>query len=262
MRINYDNKGRVSSIITDIKSKDILTKKGKERYQNMIKFFSENFIMEKEYYEGDKLVEEAKNKGIDLSSAILIPHKDGVALCFGGYYNHNARFTPYINYDCHNFFAGWTFSIGCFADVTIYIDNYYFDGNLACVTKDCLPAHDFFLIWLFEQMEKYFYDKKFSVPSYEKKLNWQNQLMIEFEQFDYEKKYKGLTEVYNQLVSENRKKRVDTLKVNGITVKDYIKNNRIYRYAHSCNEIFRMARYFKKPYEQIHNYLEKANITF
>ena len=135
MRINYDNKGRVSSIITDIKSKDILTKKGKERYQNMIKFFSENFIMEKEYYEGDKLVEEAKNKGIDLSSAILIPHKDGVALCFGGYYNHNARFTPYINYDCHNFFAGWTFSIGCFADVTIYIDNYYFDGNLACVTK-------------------------------------------------------------------------------------------------------------------------------
>ena len=83
MRINYDNKGRVSSIITDIKSKDILTKKGKERYQNMIKFFSENFIMEKEYYEGDKLVEEAKNKGIDLSSAILIPHKDGVALCFG-----------------------------------------------------------------------------------------------------------------------------------------------------------------------------------
>lgn len=261
MQIQYGKNGNVSSIVTNIKSEDIMKKEGKERYQNMMKFFSEQFVSEREYKEGDKLIQEAKDKNIDLSSAVLIPHDEGVALCFGGYYNHKAKFTPYINFDCHNFFSGWTFSIGCFADVDIYVDSYYFGGMLACITKDCLPAHDFFLIWLFEKMEEHFYDKSFSVPSYKQKLNWQNKLVVEFNRFEGEKKYENLSSVYELLVSENKGKRVDLLKVNGISASDYIKKNRIYRYAHSSNDIFKMSLYFKKPYEQLHKYIERVNIA-
>ncbi len=260
MHINYDKNGRVSAIKTNIKSGDIMTKNGKERYQNMMKFFAEQFVLDLEYNHGDELVEEAKKKGIDLSRGILIPHKTGTALCFGGYYHNKAEFTPYINFSCQNFFAGWTFSTGHFADVTIYADD-SFDGYLSCVTIDCLSEHDFFLLWLFEQMENHFYDKKFEVPQYEKKLNWMNKLTVEFHQFDYEEHYKELSDVYEDLVSENKGKRVDKLQVNGITVSDYIRNHKIYRYAHSCNEIFNMSLFFKKPYEQLHRYLEKADIA-
>lgn len=259
MHINY-NKIGVSSIITNIKSQDIMTKEGKNRYQNLMKFFSEKFVLDLEYNHGNELVEDAKKRGIDLSSAILIPHKTGTALCFGGYYFNRASFTPYINFDCHNFLAGWTFSTGHFADVTIYADN-AFNGYLSCVTTDCLPEHGFFLIWLFGQLEDTFYDNNFKTPEYEKKLNWCNQLAVEFERHEYEKQYQSLTDIYEDLVSENKSRRVDRLSVNGITVIDYIKNHKIYKYAHSSNEIFNMSLFFKKPYEQLHKYLERSNIT-
>lgn len=263
MQINYKN-GRVdtiSAIKTNIRSKDVQTKEGKLRYENMMKYFSEKFILEMEYNKGDELIKEAAKKGIDLSSAVLIPHTDGVALCFGGYYSNGATFSPYINFDCHNFLSGWTFTTGHFADVTIYAD-YAFDGYLSCVTTDCLPEHGFFLLWLFEQVENHFYDDSFKVPNYEKTLNWCNKLAVEFNRMDGDNKFQGLKEVYETLVSANQRKRVDTLKVNGISVKDYIRKNRIFRYAHSCNEIFNMSLFFKKPYKQLQDYLERANVTF
>lgn len=262
MHVNYNGgrKDSVSAIKTNISSKDVKTKEGKLRYENMMKYFSDEFILNLEYNKGDELVKEAAQKGIDLSSAVLIPHENGTALCFCGYYSDGPRFSPYINFDCHNFLSGWTFSTGHFADVTVYADD-AFDGYLSCVTTDCLPCHSFFLLWLFEQLEAHFYDNSFDVPNYERHLNWCNKMAVEYHRMDGDLKFQELKPVYEGLVTENQRKRVDTLKINGISVSDYIRNHKIFRYAHSDNDIFKMSLFFKKPYKQLHKYLENANIA-
>lgn len=255
MQVNYTGKS-ISSIRVNIKSDDIKTKNGMKRYQNMMKFFTEKF-MDLQLNNAEDIINFAHNKNIEIEP-LIISHYGGTAMCSGSYISGKINMKPYINFNCNDFLVGWTFETGLFADVDIYLDY----DNLLCILKDCHNSHEVFILWLFENIEKNFYNDNFNVPNYPVKVNMCGKFRVTITSLDYEKKFEMLNSVVEMVVNRNKSKRIDTILAEGITIKDYINKYHIYKYAHSENDIFKMMLLYGKPYSQVKNFLKNFNSSF
>ena len=80
MDIRYEN-GGISSIRTSIKAKDVTTLEGKNRFLNLMRYYTEIFIQEMQLNKANELIEYAKKYNINISSGIVINHSNGSALC-------------------------------------------------------------------------------------------------------------------------------------------------------------------------------------
>lgn len=254
MQVNYITRkpNKISSIKIDIKSQDIKNEKGKARFLNLMRYFTEYFICELELNQANYLVDYANRHNIDISNAIVLNHPKGEALCYLAQYS-KLEVKPFITLSTSNFFSGWTFERGNFADVNIYCDNEY----VMLIEQDTLYEQDLFLYWLMEKMEETFYTNDvyqtypLNQTSYKIGLDYHAYM-------DYPK-YEFLVPIVEDLINENKNKKIHQLKINGITANDYIIQNRIYQYCHSETELFKMCLFFKKPYNQVRKFVESKS---
>lgn len=253
MHINYKD-GKISSIKTNIRSEDIKNEKGKNRFLNLMKYFTEYFITELELNQADKLIDYATKNNIDISNAFIISHSNGKALCNVYQYNKNIEVKPFISLSSSDFLSGWTFETGNFSDVMIYTND-LFDGFVSLITKDTLYYHDLFLHWLMNNIENEFYTNNM-YKNYVKEHNCWGKEVIKYYPIEDYSKFLFLIPIVENIVNKNKSIRIDNLKINGKKALDYIKENKIFQYANTQNQLFHMCFYFGKPYDQVKKYIE------
>lgn len=259
MQINYKD-GGISSIKVNIKCSDLKTEKGKDRFLNLMRYFTEYFISELEFNQAETLVDYASNNNIDISNAFLVPHTKGTALCNISQFCNKVTVRPFISLDCSNFLSGWTFEKGNFSDVTVYTDGQYSD-NVFIVARNTLYEQDLFLHWLMNNMEKEFYTNKI-YKTYQKEDSVFDKKTIGYSFYESYEVFNTLVPIVEEIVNINRNIRIDRLVVNGKTIVDYIKEHKIYQYAHSQTELFHMCFFFGKPYKQVKKYVNNHSIKF
>lgn len=252
MQVNYSHRkqGKISSIQIDVKSKDVLTVKGRERFLNLMRYFVEYFINELELNQANYLLDYASMHNFDISNGIILKHPNGNALCTIAKYS-KLEVRPLISLDSTNLMFGWTFERGLFADINIYTDNEY----VLLIEKDSLYEQDLFLYWIMEKIEENFYSNvvyqtyPIDTSSSKPKLGYRP-----YE--DSYPRYEKLVSIVEDILSVNKSVRIDKLVVDGLTADEYIIKNRIYQYANSEQDLFKMCLYFKKPYNQVRKFVE------
>lgn len=262
MDIRYEN-GGISSIKTSIKVKDVKTIEEKNRFLNLMRYFTEIFIQEMELNKAEELIEYAKKYNIDISTGIVIKHSKGAALCNisnFGIGKNKIQVTPFISLYSPSFLSGWTFSRGNMSDVNICAEDIHFDGYVSLITRDTLYEHDLYLHWVISKVEETFYTN-FECKTYELENNCFLTKTIGYNQYDDYKLYEFLVEIVKNNTILNKKIRIDKLKVNGLTAKEYIFNHKIWRFCHTENQLWKMCLFFNKPYEQVHKFVENNGIS-
>lgn len=252
MKYKFENNTKVISCIKlNIKSMDI--KNNFEKYQKMMIQFTKDFLDE-QFYNGDKLLEYAKKKNIEIGdSFIILKHDKGTALVNICSYStlSNVEVSAAINIDiCSNFLNGFSFNRGSFSDVYCILKNEYiwFD------CRDILIMHNLFLVWVFEKLEENFYtDYKFDIIF---KQSCNDQIYFYF--LDYDRNlFRKLNNLVKQKINVNKSIKINTLKVDGLTILEYCKKNDMHRYLHLENDIFKICLLYGKPYKQVKKYIEK-----
>lgn len=241
----------ISSIKTNIKSKYILDRKF--RFHNLLKKISEEFI-EEQFYNGDKLLEYAKEKNIEVGDRyILLPHNKGNALVILSHYAIRGSKTiiqvkPFITVSTSNFINGWTYDTGSFSDVYCITDGYGLDTILfSC--RDTLIEHNLYIVWVLERFEKEFLKE---VDSENDRL----QGPILYNPYTDELFNELIPQIENSL-NVNKSINIDRLTIDGKSLKEYMKENKIFRYTNSDQDIFKICLKLGKPYKQVRSYIEK-----
>lgn len=250
MKSGKDNRV-IGNIVFDIKSDDVLTDQGKERFRKIFKMLTKEFV-DMQYDRGQELIDFAKEKDLEFDDYILFPHKKGTALIRVGYYSRSKSkpdISPAIFFDSHDFLTGGTFSTGLFSDVHIIIEE---GKNVFLYTRDIIPIHNLYLLWVMERLEKAYLDNNFEIKE------------VTFDSSYDRKRY----ELFNSLIPElnvalsiNKSVRIDSLKIEEegkeLTMREYLIKNRIFKYINSDIEIVKACLLFGKPYNQVKKYVEK-----
>lgn len=248
MNFTKNNNGIITWIDTNIPFKTL--NKDKERFLQLLNVLADEFI-KMELYEGDKLLKYGEDNDIyNGNSHLLFKHSNGTALIRAlsfGYKKENGyrtEISPAVKVSSPTS-SGWVFDTGAFADV-YFLDGLH--GELSLRTRDTLKIHNLFLHWVISELEKRFNDYKLN-DEY-KPLN--NDVLAIYELT------KPICLEFDEYISRNKSKRIDTLIVDDVHIHSYIKDNIKYRYITSEEDIYKCAMIYGKPYNQIKKYLEKV----
>lgn len=258
MYVKKGNNNRILCISFDIKDAYYLKQDSQEkrRFTSMMHHFIEQFINMQKNNALD-LVQYAEHYGCDISSGILIAHTKGMALCnISSYLKNKAaiRITPFISLSSGNLMNGFEFSRGM-SDVDIIIK----DNEIEFHCTDILLEHELFLMWIAEKMEHHWTDKSF----YPKAPVWTDhngREIVAYFNTEDERKFESLIPLVSYQMSLNSSKRIETLTVKNLTVKEYIHKNSLYKFCNSDNDIFKACLWFGKPYSQMRKYIEKNGL--
>lgn len=241
MKINKEY-GVITSIKTNIKNEDI--QKNVERFKKLMSYLTQEFSKE-QFYNGDKLLSYAKEKELEIGDDFIVfPHNEGVALInVANYYGNQIDITPAISISTCNFVSGWTFERGPMSDV--YVHAGHKEENLWIQGRDTMITHNLFMFWIMEKLEEYFYNDEIKLDD----VREVNDRMVEILLF------KKLVPEFEKEINLNSSKRINTLVVDGLSVKDYVKKNDIKSVLCTENDIFKICYLFKKPKKQVKQYI-------
>ncbi|AMN31291.1 hypothetical protein JFP838_pA0375 (plasmid) [Clostridium perfringens] len=212
-----------------------------------------NEFIRLELFKGDELLKYASDNNLYLNNKqhLLFKHSKGSALInisHLGFKKDNGSTTtlyPAINVENMNFLRGWTYSTGYFSDVYLV----EIDEMLSFTTRDNLEIHNIYIHWIISNLEDRLYEFEFNPEVYiEPKYNilniieYTNPISLEFDEY----------------IARNQSKRIDKLIVNGVSVKDYIRDVIKYKCLSSEIDIFRCCMIYGKPYKQVISYMDKV----
>lgn len=244
MKIIFE-KNYISSIVTDINKNEVLNRT--VRFHNLMNKLTKEFVLE-QYYNGDKLIEFAKAKGLEIDDDyLLVKHESGVAMVdvFKGCGDLSVR--PSVSVITNNFLRGWTFGTGSFSDIYVNISGCGVE-NLWFYTRDILLSHNLYLVWVLEKFEEQFLED----------VDKEGDTLEHSYDDTY---YRDIREnIKNEILKSceiNKSKRIDQLVVDGESVDEYIKKNIKYPLFCSDNDIFKICMKYGKQYSQVKKYLRK-----
>lgn len=236
----------IDFIRTDIKSKDILSEEGKNKFVKLMAYFTKKFIEELEYENADEILNYAKNKGIELRNSFIVEYDNKKALVSLSYFAGKIKIKPYLDITCNSFLKSWTFESGHFSDVKIFYDDTY----VCFSTIDTLKEHDVFLLWLIEHVQEAF-NKDIDLPDLCDGYHLAIEKLIEFQE---------LVPYIEKIINENKNIRIDKLTFNGKSIDNYISDRKIYKHFHTDASIFKLCFEFKKPFKQVEKYVNLHGI--
>ena len=249
----------ISSIELNIKCVDMRKSENKERFVYLMQYFTRGFVNEMKLFKAKELLEFANTHGIKISERkeIIIEHEKGSSLCWVSNYSNRTEVKPLIAVDSPNFLSQWTFTIGHFSDVSVHLDT--INEKVLITTIDTLPEHDIYLLWVLENVEKYFYTTEmFDDFSVKDGMNSNEFYPNGYYAYNDYPNYAFLIDIINERINKNKSIRIDTLRnADGLTLKEYFAKNQIFKYCNTETMLFKMCLEYGKPYKQIRAYVEK-----